>query len=186
MLDYVAVSKEWIFSGVGFSVVVAIIFVARWILKQHRSDGSISAGPLPAQILRDTRKRPPVPVQQRRILPFLSVGYVIYALLIAWFICRLLFRVYRAQSAGQMQLSGIHWMPLAMTSVFAFAFIGICLCLALFLSARRWRRGALVLACISCLSVPIGTILGGLTIYALTRPEVKSEFTQNDLTKRPR
>src|SRR5215470_14225963 len=77
----------------------------------------------------------------------------------------------------QMQLSGIHWTPLAMTSFFAFAFIGICLCLALFLSARRWRRGALVLACISCISVPIGTILGGLTIYALTRPEVSSEFT---------
>ena len=182
MLDYVAVSKEWIFSGVGFSVVVAIIFVARWILKRHRSDGSISTRHFPAKILRDIGKRPPV----RRILPFLSVGYVIYALLIAWFICRLLFRVYRAQSAGQMQLSGIHWMPLAMTSFFAFAFIGICLCLALFLSARRWRRGALVLACISCISVPIGTILGGLTIYALTRPEVKSEFTQNDLTKRPR
>jgi hypothetical protein len=59
----------------------------------------------------------------RRILPFLSVGYVIYALLIAWFICRLLFRVYRAQSAGQMQLSGIQWMPLAMTSFFASALI---------------------------------------------------------------
>jgi hypothetical protein len=113
----------------------------------------------------------------RRILPFLSVGYVIYALLIAWFICRLLFRVYRAQSAGQMQLSGIQWMPLAMTSFFAFAFIGICLCLALFLSARRWRRGALVLACISCISIPIGTILGGLTIYALTRREISSDFT---------
>ena len=116
-------------------------------------------------------------MQHRRILPFLSVGYVIYALLIAWFICRLLFRVYRAQSAGQMQLSGIHWMPLAMTSFFAFAFICICLCLALFLSIRRWRCGALVLACISCISVPIGTILGALTIYALTRPEVSSEFT---------
>ena len=182
MLDYVAVSKEWIFSGVGFSVVVAIIFVVRSILNRHRSDGSISTRPFPAEIVRDIGKRPPV----RRILPFLSIGYVIYALLIAWFICRLLFRVYRAQSAGQMQLSGIKWMPLAMTSVFAFAFIGICLCLALFLSARRWRRGALVLACISCISVPIGTILGGLTIYALTRPEVKSEFTQNDLTRRSR
>ena len=182
MLDYVAVNKEWIFSGVGFSVVVAIIFVVRSILNRHRSDGSISTRPFPGEIVRDIGKRPPV----RRILPFLSVGYVIYALLIAWFICRLLFRVYRAQSAGQMQLSGIHWMPLAMTSVFAFAFIGICLCLALFLSARRWRRGALVLAGISCISVPIGTILGGLTIYALTRPEVKSEFTQNDLTKRSR
>ena len=184
MLDYVAVNKEWIFAGVGFSVVAAIIFVVRSILNRHRSDGSISTRPFPAEIVRDILKRPPVIV--RRILPFLSVGYVIYALLIAWFICRLLFRVYRAQSAGQMQLSGIQWMPLAMTSFFAFVFIGICLCLALFLSARRWRSTALVLACISCISIPIGTILGGLTIYALTRPEVKSEFTQNDLTKRPR
>jgi hypothetical protein len=168
MLDYVAVSKEWIFSGVGFSVVVAFIFVVRSILNRHRSDGSISTRPFPAESVRD----------MRRILPFLSVGYVIYALLIAWLIGRLLFRVYRAQAAGQMQLSGIQWMPLAITSFFAFALIGICLCLALLLSARRWRRGALVLAAISCVSVPIGTILGGLTIYALTRPEVSSEFTQ--------
>jgi hypothetical protein len=102
MLDYVAVSKEWIFSGVGFSVVVAIIFVVRSILNRHRSDGSISTRLSPRN-RRDIGKRPPV----RRILPFLSIGYVIYALLIAWFICRLLFRVYRAQSAGQMQLSGI-------------------------------------------------------------------------------
>jgi hypothetical protein len=180
MLDYVAVSKEWIFAGVGFSVVVAIIFVARWILNRQRSDASISKRPFSDQTLRDTGKRAPVQHSEaavKRILPFLSVGYVIYALLIAWFICRLLFRVYRAQSAGQVQLSGIHWMPLVMTSVFAFALIGMCVCLALFLSARRWRRGALVLACISCISIPIGTILGGLTIYALTRPEVISEFT---------
>jgi len=118
MLDYVAVSKEWIFSGVGFSVVVAIIFVVRSILNRHRSDGSISTRPFPAEIVQDIGKRPPV---VRRILPLLSVGYVIYALLIAWLIGRLLFRVYRAQSAGQMQLSGIQWMPLAMTSFFAFA-----------------------------------------------------------------
>jgi hypothetical protein len=183
MLDYVAVNKEWIFSGVGFSVVAAIIFVVRSILKRHRSDGSISTRPFPGEIVRDIGKRPPV----RHILPFLSIGYVVYALLIAWFICRLLFSVYRAQSAGQMHLAGgIRWMPLAMTSFFAFASIGICLCLALFLSARRWRRAALVLAGISCISIPIGTILGGLTIYALTRPEVTSEFTQNDLTNRSR
>jgi hypothetical protein len=195
MLDYVAVNKEWIFSGVGFSVAAAIILIVRSSLKRHRSDGSISTRPFPAEILRDTGKRAPVRHSDaaqhydgaRRILPFLSVGYVIYALLIAWFICRLLFRVYRAQSAGQMHLAGgIRWMPLAMTSFFAFASIGICLCLALFLSARRWRSGALVLACISCISIPIGTILGGLTIYALTRPEVSSEFTPNDLTKRSR
>lgn len=185
MLEINAISNRypvhvWIFSGVGFSVVAAIIFVGRWILNRHRADGSISKRPFLAEILRDLGKRPQAQYAEasvRRILPFLSVGYVIYALLIAWFICRLLFRVYRAQSAGQMQLSGIQWMPLAMTSFFAFAFIAICLCLALCLSARRWRRGAFVLACISCISIPIGTILGGLTIYALTRPEVSSEFT---------
>ena len=174
MLDYVVLKKEWIFSLVGFSVVVAFIFVVRSILNRRRLDGSISTRPFPSEIARDIGKRPPENVG--RILTFLSVGYIIYALLIAWLICRLLFRVYRAQSAGQMQLSGIHWMPLAMTSFFAFVLIGICLCLALFLSVRRWRRGALVLACISCISIPIGTILGGLTIYALTRPEVSSEF----------
>jgi hypothetical protein len=160
MLDHVASNKEWIFSGVGFSVVAAIIFIVRSILNRHRSDGSISARPFPAEIRRDIGKRSPVQHSEasqhyvRRILPFLSVGYVIYALLIAWFIARLLFRVYRAQSAGQMRLSGgIHWMPLAITSFFAFALIGICLCLALFLSARRWRCGALVLAGISCISI---------------------------------
>ena len=171
MLDYVAVSKEWIFSGVGFSVVVAIIFVARSILNRHRADGSISTRPFPP--------KPSGTLSTEHILPFLSVGYVISALLIAWFICRLLFRVYRAQSAGQMQLSGILWMPLALTSFFAFALIGVCLCLALFLSARRWRRGAFVLAGISCVFYSYRHDFRGLTIYALTRPEVSSEFTQN-------
>jgi hypothetical protein len=113
----------------------------------------------------------------RRILPFLSVGYVIYALLIAWFIGRLLLRVYQAQSAGEMQLSGLQWVPLVMTTVFALTFISIFPCLAFFLSARRRRRAALVLAGISCIGIPVGTILGGLTIYALTRPEISSEFT---------
>ena len=116
-----AVNKEWIFAGVGFSVVAAIIFVVRSILNRRRFDGSISTRPFSVDVVRDIGKRPPVIV--RRILPFLSVGYVIYAFLIAWFICRLLIRVYRAQSAGQLQLSGIQWMPLAMTSFSAFALL---------------------------------------------------------------
>jgi hypothetical protein len=68
MLEFIAVKKEWIFSGVGFSVVVAIIFVVRSILNRRRSDGSISTRPFPSETVRD----------MRRILPFLAVGYVIY------------------------------------------------------------------------------------------------------------
>ena len=60
MLDYVAVSKEWIFSGVGFSVVVAIIFVVRSILNRHRSDGSISTRPFPAETVRDIETDPSI------------------------------------------------------------------------------------------------------------------------------
>ena len=113
----------------------------------------------------------------RRTLRFLSVGYVIYALFIAWFITRLLLRVYAAQSAGEMQLSGIYWVPLALTTMIAVSCIVMFLCLAYFLSGRRRRRAALVLAGISCIGIPVGTILGGLTIYALTRPEIRAEFT---------
>ena len=113
----------------------------------------------------------------RRLLAFLSVGYVAYSLLIAWYVARLWVRVLQAQSAGEMQLSGIQWVPLAMLTTFALAFISIFLCLAFFLWARRRRRAALILAGISCVGIPVGTILGGLTIYALTRPEVSSEFT---------
>ena len=113
----------------------------------------------------------------RRLLSFLSVCYAIYALLVAWFIGRLLVRVYTAQSAGEMQVSGIQWVPLVMITAIAVSFIAIFLCLALFLSGRRSRRAALVLAWISCIGIPVGTILGGLTIYALTRPEIRAEFT---------
>ena len=68
MLDYVAVSKEWIFSGVGFSVVVAIIFVVRSILNRHRSDGSISTRPFPAETVRDMRRHPSISFSRLRHL----------------------------------------------------------------------------------------------------------------------
>jgi hypothetical protein len=113
----------------------------------------------------------------KKLLPFLSIGYVIYALLVAWFVGRTLLQVYRAYSAEAMQVSPIQWVPLAMLVVIATAFISMFLCLAYFLSARRRRRAALIIAGISCLGIPVGTILGGLTIYALTRPEISSEFT---------
>jgi zinc transporter ZupT len=112
----------------------------------------------------------------KRILPFLSIGYALYAAMILWFIARLLLSVYEAQSAGEMHLSSISWVPLALTTVFAVSFITIFLRLAYLVSSRRRRRAALILAAISCVGIPVGTILGGLTIYALTRPEISAEF----------
>jgi hypothetical protein len=51
--------------------------------------------------------------------------------------------------------------------------------LAYFLSTRRRRKAVFIMAAITCLGIPVGTILGGLTIYALTRPEISSEFEHN-------
>jgi hypothetical protein len=67
-------------------------------------------------------------------------------------------------------------MPLAIFVVTSVAFISMFFALAYFLSARRRRRAILIMAGITCVGIPIGTILGGLTIYALTRPEIRSEF----------
>jgi MFS family permease len=113
----------------------------------------------------------------KKLLPFLSIGYVIYALLVAWFVCQTLLQVYRAYSTEAMQVSSIQWVPVAVLVIIATAFICMFLCLAYFLSTRRQRRGAMIIAGISCLGIPVGTILGALTLYALTRPEISSEFT---------
>lgn len=113
----------------------------------------------------------------KRFLPFLSISYLVYALLTAWFVGRILLQVYHASSTETMQVSSIQWVPLAVLVFISAAFICMFFCLAYFLSTRRRRRAALILAGISCLGIPMGTILGGLTIYALTRPEISSEFT---------
>ena len=112
----------------------------------------------------------------KKLLSFLSIGYVIYALLVAWFVGRTLLQVYRAYSVETMPASPIPWAPLAVLVVVSAAFISMFFSLAFFLSARRRRRAALIIAGITCLGIPVGTILGGLTIYALTRPEIVSEF----------
>jgi hypothetical protein len=48
--------------------------------------------------------------------------------------------------------------------------------LSYLLAVTRHRKAALILAVIICVGFPIGTILGVLALFALTRPEVMSEF----------
>ena len=113
----------------------------------------------------------------KKLISFLSMGYAIYALLVVWFAGRTCLQVYHAYSAQPTPLSPVQWVPLGVLILISSAFIGMFLCLAYFLSTRRRRHAALIIAGISCLAIPVGTILGGLTIYALTRPEIILEFT---------
>lgn len=112
----------------------------------------------------------------KKFLPYLSIAYLIYALVVAFFVGRLLLQFYRAYSGQVVPLSSAQWVPLAVFVVIAVAFIGMFFALAYFLSTRRRRKAVLIMAGITCLGIPVGTILGGLTIYALTRPEISSEF----------
>jgi len=73
----------------------------------------------------------------------------------------------------------IGWMFFGMG--FAFLVIGEAMSIAIILSGRHMKRRtgymfSFVVACISCLSVPIGTILGVLTLIVLNRPSVKAAY----------
>ena len=62
-----------------------------------------------------------------------------------------------------------------------FLILGEAMSIALFISGRHLKRRtghtfSFVVACISCLSIPVGTILGILTIIVLNRPTVKAAY----------
>jgi len=44
------------------------------------------------------------------------------------------------------------------------------------LQQRRWYGFCFVMACVQCASVPIGTVIGVLTIIVLVKPEVQALF----------
>ena len=113
----------------------------------------------------------------KKLVTFLSVGYAVYALLIGLFVASVLLRVHGAQVASGEPIGGLQLVPLIALSVITAIFVVLFVSLAVLLLRRRARRASLVIAGISCLGIPVGTILGGLTIYALTRPHVISEFT---------
>ena len=113
----------------------------------------------------------------KKLIVFLSVGYAIYALLIGWFITSLLLRIHDAQAASGEAVTAIQLVPLITLSIIAATVIILFASLAVLLARRRARRTSLVIAGISCLGIPIGTILGGVTIYVLTRPDIIAEFT---------
>ena len=112
----------------------------------------------------------------KRLIPILCVGYIIYAGFVFFWLGEIFLHYYRAYSADVPAFTGKQRAPLTVLLSASVLRIGTLLCVAYLLFRRIHRFGALVLAAISCVSIPVGTILGGLTIYALMRPEVRAEF----------
>jgi hypothetical protein len=71
------------------------------------------------------------------------------------------------------------WIFIVLGGVFFLAGITMAICILIAgqcLSRRKGYSFALVIACIECLFVPFGTILGVFTIVALSRQSVKELF----------
>ena len=73
----------------------------------------------------------------------------------------------------------IGWIFIALGALFFFAGITMAICLLIAgrcLSRQKRYSFALVMACIECLFIPFGTILGVFTIVELSREPVKALF----------
>jgi uncharacterized integral membrane protein len=113
-----------------------------------------------------------------KFLRILSGAYAVYTLLMLLFVIRNFVTFVSSAYSG-----GYHGSAPLPVSIITFAVIGmvsvgITAFLSYLLAASRHRKAALIIAGVTCIGIPIGTVLGVLTIYALTRPEVASQFHQ--------
>ena len=94
------------------------------------------------------------------------------------------FLLYAAQHPGpnnqEPPPAFLGWIFIVLGAVFFLAGVTMAICILIAgrcLSRRKRYSFALVIACIECLFVPFGTILGVFTIVALSRESVKALFS---------
>ena len=106
----------------------------------------------------------------------MAAGYgLLGAGLLVW-ITRFYIRVSHVLATTAPPDTGSPIIPLVTIGVIAAFSILVSLSVAYLLARRTARRAVLLLAAVSCIGVPIGTLLGAITIYALTRKEVIPQF----------
>jgi zinc transporter ZupT len=108
----------------------------------------------------------------------LSGAYAVYTLVIVLLVGRNF-----AAFVSTAYADGYHGRAPFAVSVITFVILGslsvsVTAALSYLLAVARHRKAALILAVISCIGFPVGTILGVVTLFALTRPDVTSEFVK--------
>ena len=95
------------------------------------------------------------------------------------------FLVYASQHPGRNNQEPppefLGWILISVGAVLFLAGITIAICVLIagrYLSHRKGYSFALVMACVECLFVPFGTILGVFTIVALSRESVRALFSK--------
>jgi hypothetical protein len=112
-----------------------------------------------------------------KFVRILSVAYAIYTLLMLVFVTRNFVAFVTTAYSGDYQ--GHAPFPVSVITFLIVGALGVSTTAALsyFLAVFRHRKAALIIAGVTCIGFPIGTVLGGLTIFALTRPDVRSHFS---------
>jgi len=86
------------------------------------------------------------------------------------------------ESQGNQAPAFVGWLFLGLGAAFVIAGLSMAACLALagkFLAQRRRHLFCTITAAVSCSFMPLGTILGVLTLIVLQRPSVKQLFGGN-------
>jgi ABC-type Fe3+ transport system permease subunit len=115
----------------------------------------------------------------KTVLAILSGLYLIGAVLVGlvWFsIFSRLRDAFHADPA-RAEVAFSSWIPFISFSVIAAVFAIMCCVLAYLLVTRRRRKAALIMAGISCLGIPYGTVVGIATLIIISWPEVRAQFT---------
>ena len=115
----------------------------------------------------------------RRLLTVAAAGYALYGVAVIVFILMMMNTVVRNWSwiTNDASFSISSLVPAITFLIIAVALVVMLFVLSYLLMKRRKRKTSLVLAAISCVGIPIGTILGAFTIFALTRKGVKQEYS---------
>lgn len=103
----------------------------------------------------------------------LAVAYIGWGLVIGWSGTGLLGELRSFAGSAEHVSYGF---SLSALVVAWFCFFTMHLLLAYWIVRGRHRRAVLVMAAVSAAGVPVGTILGGVTVWALTRPEIQARF----------
>jgi hypothetical protein len=109
----------------------------------------------------------------------IGLGYVIYGILIIVFISIKLITGLNlvAENTDLNSIAFSNYIPLILFGIISVVCIFLIFLLAFFLFKRIKRTICLVLSAIFLIGFPLGTILGIASIFVLTRPDVKEQFT---------
>lgn len=123
-------------------------------------------------------------------LRLLSIFHYVAAAMMAVFACfpviHLIIGIVALVSNEPPQIVGVIFIAVASTIIVAGWTLAICVALAgKFLSERRRYLYCFVIACIECLFMPVGTVLGVFTIIVLMRPSVKQLFESEGIPPAP-